>query len=113
MKTTILILFCALAVSAQTFDNGVTIEQIRAGLTILTNELATLKAEQKAIDKQWGDYSAALSLQEQSGQITNDQKHAAWDRFYKEIAPRIDEIQRQTALVQLQILNIHQRYGLP
>jgi hypothetical protein len=108
----VLILFCALAVSAQTFDNGVTIEQVRAGLTVLSNKLTTLEAERKAITKQWGDFSATLGLQEQSGQITNDQRRAAWDKFVKEITPRTDAIEHQIALVRLQILNVHQRYGV-
>jgi len=108
-----LILFCALAVSAQTFDNGVTIEQVRAGLTILSNELATLKAEQQTADKQWGEFDATLNLQEQSGQITSDQRRAAWQKFSQSACQRSEAVQRQIALVKLQILNIHQRYGLP
>jgi hypothetical protein len=110
MKAIILILFCALAVSAQTFDNGVTVEQVRAGLAVLSNELATLEAEQKASEKQSIEFTSALILQEQSGQITNEQKQAAWNRFYNQTMPRVRTVTSQIALVKLQILNIHQRY---
>ena len=113
MKTTILILFCALAVSAQTFNNGVTIKQVKAGLTVLSNELATLEAEQKSIAKENSDFEKSLDFQVQAGQITLTQKIKLHLDHVEVFRQNAEVINQQIATVQLQIINIHRMYNVP
>lgn len=93
--------------------NGVTIEQVYAGLNTLSNEVVALRKEYAVLSSQKDKANETLTLQHQAGQITQAQLNDLAQKNEEVFGQKIAAINQQIASIRLQELNIRQRYNIP
>lgn len=118
MKIALLILIFALPVFAQTNapakqKHAITLADVQAGLTTISNRIAVLNAYQQKITAGQLAEEKRLNLQSQLKQITESQRQDAMAAYISSIDPTCRSIRQELAALKLEDLNIRQRYGIP